>query len=65
MIGMKRAGELARSFMTDEKQEKCAHPSCNCSTAKDSKFCSTLCEGNEGRSDIICGCNHPVCKGTT
>ena len=47
-------------------KEKCAHPSCNCSAAaaKDSKFCSALCEGNEGRSDIICGCNHPGCKAT-
>jgi hypothetical protein len=50
--------------MTDKQQEKCAHPSCNCSAVKDSKFCSTVCEGNEGRADIICGCNHPACKAT-
>lgn len=48
--------------MSDKQQEKCAHPSCNCTPATDSKFCSALCEGNEGISDIICGCNHPGCK---
>jgi hypothetical protein len=62
---MKRAEAWAEVVMTDKQQEKCAHPSCNCSPAKDSKFCSAFCEGNEGRSDIICGCNHPACKATT
>ena len=50
--------------MTDNQKEKCAHPSCGCPPAADSKFCSALCEGNQGISDIICGCNHPECKTT-
>ena len=43
-------------IMRDElnkNTETCAHPSCNCAPANDSKYCSTLCEGNEGRVDII------------
>ncbi|HZL57920.1 MAG TPA: hypothetical protein VFC21_12590, partial [Bryobacteraceae bacterium] len=52
-IGMKRAGERAEITMADQKNETCAHPSCNCAAAKDSKYCSTVCEGNEGRADII------------
>jgi hypothetical protein len=44
------------------KNEKCAHPSCNCAPAQDSKFCSTLCEGNSTRPDIICGCGHAACE---
>lgn len=47
--------------MTDSKTGKCAHSSCNCNQAKDSKYCCTLCEGNEGRVDIICNCGHPAC----
>ena len=45
-----------------DKQEKCAHPSCNCTAVQDSKFYSAVCEGNAGRADTICGCNHPQCK---
>jgi hypothetical protein len=47
--------------MADKKTEKCAHPSCNCPAAKDSKFCGTLCEANAGRADIICSCGHAGC----
>ncbi len=48
--------------MADKKREKCAHPSCNCMAAEDSKYCGALCEGNAGRVDIICGCGHALCK---
>ena len=48
--------------MADKNIEKCAHPSCNCPPAKDGKFCSTLCEGNAGRPDIVCGCRHASCE---
>lgn len=41
---------------------KCAHPSCSCAPAKDSKYCGALCEGNAGKPDIICGCGHAACK---
>jgi hypothetical protein len=48
--------------MADNKNsEKCAHPSCNCPAAKDSKFCGALCEANAGRADIICSCGHTGC----
>jgi hypothetical protein len=47
--------------MADKNTETCAHPSCNCPPAEDSDYCSTLCEGNEGRVDIICACGHPMC----
>ena len=29
---------------------------------KDSKYCSTLCEGNAGTPDIVCGCGHANCE---
>jgi hypothetical protein len=49
--------------MADNKQtETCAHPSCNCRAAEDSKYCSTLCEGNAGTPDIICNCGHAGCE---
>ena len=47
--------------MANKNTETCAHPSCNCPPAKDSKYCSTVCEGNEGRVDIVCGCEHSMC----
>lgn len=47
--------------MADKSKEKCAHPSCNCAPAKDSKYCSALCEGNAGHPDVTCGCGHAGC----
>lgn len=44
-----------------EKTEKCAHPSCNCTAAHDSKYCSTFCEGAGNKPDITCNCGHPAC----
>jgi hypothetical protein len=49
--------------MADTKQiQKCAHSSCNCLAAKDSKFCGAFCKGNAGRADIICNCGHAGCE---
>ncbi len=49
--------------MADNKQtEKCAHPSCKCRAASDSKYCSAFCEGNAGTPDIICNCGHAGCE---
>jgi hypothetical protein len=45
-----------------DNDQKCAHPSCNCTKANDSKYCSTFCEGNAGTPDIICGCGHASCE---
>ncbi|HEX4274758.1 MAG TPA: hypothetical protein VHZ74_05360 [Bryobacteraceae bacterium] len=64
-IGTPRAdGSIEAIFMADNKTEKCAHPSCNCMAAKDSKYCGALCEGNAGKPDIICGCGHAACEAT-
>jgi hypothetical protein len=48
--------------MADKQSKTCAHPSCNCPPAKDSKYCGTLCEASAGRADIICGCGHVGCE---
>jgi hypothetical protein len=48
--------------MAETKTEKCAHPSCVCVAADDSKFCSALCEGADDEPDIMCNCGHPACK---
>jgi len=50
--------------MADKNKDKCAHPSCNCMAAKDSKYCSAFCEGNAGTPDIMCGCGHASCETT-
>ncbi len=46
--------------MADQK-EKCAHPSCVCRAAEDSKFCSAFCEGATENPDITCNCGHAGC----
>lgn len=46
--------------MAVEKSEnQCAHPGCNCSVAKDEKWCSPHCETSP--NEIICGCGHTGC----
>jgi hypothetical protein len=47
--------------MADHKDEKCAHPSCVCKAAEDSKFCSAFCEGATDHPDITCNCGHAGC----
>lgn len=44
-----------------DESKKCAHPSCQCPPAKDSKFCSTYCEGQAETPDVICNCGHGSC----
>ncbi|HKD09574.1 MAG TPA: hypothetical protein VKB79_26950 [Bryobacteraceae bacterium] len=48
--------------MADQK-EKCAHPSCVCPAAEDSKFCSAACEAASENPDILCNCGHAGCTG--
>jgi hypothetical protein len=55
---------MAEKKPANEKKDMCAHPSCNCRAASDSKYCSAFCEGNAGRPDIICGCGHAACATT-
>ncbi len=50
--------------MADKSKETCAHPSCHCAAAKDSKYCSAFCEKNAGHPDIACACGHPACETT-
>jgi hypothetical protein len=47
--------------MATNTPEKCAHPSCNCPRASDSKFCSAYCEGASDKPDIMCNCGHAGC----
>jgi hypothetical protein len=56
---------MAKKPVADKQPEKCAHPSCNCPAARDSKYCGALCEGNAGRVDVICGCGHAGCATAT
>lgn len=48
--------------MADENNEKCAHPSCNCRAAKDSKYCSEYCANAGDITEIGCGCEHQGCQ---
>jgi hypothetical protein len=48
--------------MASDKKEKCAHPSCACMAAPDSKYCSAFCEANATHPDITCGCGHAACS---
>jgi hypothetical protein len=47
--------------MASNDNEKCAHPSCVCKPAADSKFCSAFCEGASDHPDIMCNCGHAGC----
>lgn len=44
--------------------DKCAHDGCQCSAARDSKYCSEYCENAEDSdvSEIACGCEHAGCR---
>ena len=44
-----------------ETPKKCAHPGCNCTPAKDSKYCGAYCESND-KPEILCKCGHPACQ---
>ena len=49
--------------MAEGKANKCAHPACSCTAAKDSSYCSVECEAVKNMPDIDCRCNHAGCKG--
>ena len=46
----------------DNEKKKCAHPSCGCTAAADSDYCSTYCEGQAETTDILCSCGHAGCS---
>jgi hypothetical protein len=47
--------------MADEKK-KCAHETCSCMAADDSKYCSTFCEDSAGTTTLKCDCGHAGCE---
>ncbi len=47
--------------MNDKKDNSCAHPSCSCPTANDSKYCSPHCETMKTGAELSCECGHPQC----
>jgi hypothetical protein len=44
-----------------EESNKCAHETCSCTTAPDSKYCSSFCEDSQGITTLMCKCGHPGC----
>jgi hypothetical protein len=53
--------------MNDERDNQCAHPSCDCPVPENETYCSPHCE-SAPKSEIICGCGHGACmagKATT
>ena len=42
--------------------DKCAHPSCTCSPAAGSKYCSQYCEDAGDTTEIGCNCGHSRCN---
>jgi hypothetical protein len=47
-----------------DNERKCAHPTCDCMTGPDEKYCSEYCENAEksGVAEIGCGCEHSPCR---
>lgn len=43
--------------------KKCANASCNCVPANGEKYCSAYCEGAGERTDVVCHCGRPGCRG--
>lgn len=43
------------------KKTKCAHPSCNCSAADGSKYCSQYCKDAGNTMELSCNCGHEGC----
>src|SRR6266700_2830993 len=47
--------------MAERKLEKCAHPGCECTVQKGTKYCSEYCESIADRPSIACECGHAQC----
>ena len=43
------------------KENKCAHPACNCVVDEDAKYCSEYCHDAGGTTEISCNCTHAGC----
>ena len=46
-----------------DKPKKCANPVCTCIPTDKSKYCSAHCEGQAGRTELVCRCGHADCGG--
>ncbi len=45
------------------KPRKCDNPTCTCIPTDKSKYCSAHCEGQAGRTELVCRCGHADCGG--
>lgn len=54
--------QLNNEQQQQQQQRKCAHGSCDCLAAPDSKYCSAYCEGAKNTVEIGCNCGHPGCR---
>lgn len=43
--------------------KKCANPVCSCIPTDDTKYCSAHCESMDGKTEVVCTCGHPGCRG--
>ncbi len=48
--------------MANTKNEKCAHPACQCRAAEGSDYCGAYCEGGAKTPTVVCECGHPACS---
>jgi len=49
--------------MANANPRKCANPVCSCIPTDKSKYCSAHCEGQAGRTEVVCRCGHSDCSG--
>lgn len=42
-------------------QQKCAHPSCECTVPTGARFCSDYCK-KAPETELHCNCMHPECR---
>jgi len=45
----------------NNRDQKCAHPSCHCVVAAGSKYCSDYCK-KAPEVELHCNCMHPDCR---
>jgi hypothetical protein len=47
-----------------QETRKCAHPACDCTVEKGTKYCSQYCKDAGGTMELSCGCGHAGCAVT-
>jgi len=43
--------------------KKCDNPACGCMASENSKYCSAHCEAIAEKTEVVCTCGHPGCRG--